>query len=207
MYSQNAEEDVILRYFTGQTGVFLDLGAYDGVRLSNTRALAEAGWAGVAIEASPFYFKQLEDNYRGLPVQLLNVAIGETDGTAIFYDSPDGCSGTLLSRETARWQGYCSFVPIEVPCVTIHTLLRHLNCPTIDMISCDLEGLDLAVMADLPFAELKTRLVVVEFNGNNYDAFASILAPHFSLVYTSPENLIWAKPRAEPEEELPTVLC
>ena len=34
-------------------GTFLDLGAYDGVDLSNTRALTELGWAGVCIEPNP----------------------------------------------------------------------------------------------------------------------------------------------------------
>jgi hypothetical protein len=48
-YSQNKEEEVILNYFNGHVGTFVDLGANDGITFSNTRALAERGWKGVLI--------------------------------------------------------------------------------------------------------------------------------------------------------------
>ena len=41
MYSQNQEEKYILKHFKDKQGTFLDLGAYDGKELSNTRALVE----------------------------------------------------------------------------------------------------------------------------------------------------------------------
>jgi len=191
MYSQNAEEAIILHYFAGQTGVFLDLGAYDGVHISNTRALAERGWAGFAVEPSPVHFERLEKNCRGFPIQLFNVAIDKEDGFVIFYDSPDGLSGTLISRDTGKWCELASYVPVEVTCVTIAKLLSLINCEKIDMISCDIEGLDLTAMAELPFEKLGTRLVVVEWNGIRYQEFSDILSKRFYLAYTSPENMIW----------------
>jgi hypothetical protein len=34
-YSQNDEQDVILEYFNGSIGRFLDIGAFDGITLSS----------------------------------------------------------------------------------------------------------------------------------------------------------------------------
>ena len=45
MYSQNNEEQVILDYFGNKIGNLLDIGANDGITLSNSRKLIELGWA------------------------------------------------------------------------------------------------------------------------------------------------------------------
>ena len=57
-YSQFTEQDAILAAFEGVTkpdGPFryLDLGSWDAITFSNTRALYEKGWEGVMIEPSP----------------------------------------------------------------------------------------------------------------------------------------------------------
>ena len=62
MYSQNQEEQYILNHFKDKQGTFLDLGAYDGKELSNTRALVEQGWAGCCVEPHPTICEQLEKN-------------------------------------------------------------------------------------------------------------------------------------------------
>lgn len=193
MYSQRDEEPVILEYFGKYRGVFLDLGAYDGVALSNTRALAELGWYGVAVEAAPSIFAKLEENYRNLPkVQLINVAIGLQNEQAIFFDSNGDCCGTLLSNETDRWQEIMAFRPTLLPCVTIRRLLDSINCPQIDMISCDLEGIDLHVLQDLPLQALRTRLLVIEYNGHNLRQFSDIMHSRgYQLKHRTAENLIW----------------
>jgi hypothetical protein len=45
-------------------GIFVDIGAYDGVNYSHTRALAEKGWQGMMLECEPFRFATLADLYR-----------------------------------------------------------------------------------------------------------------------------------------------
>lgn len=59
-YSQFEEQDAILQAFAGKTdGRFLDLGAWDPITFSNTRALVGLGWSGVMIEPSPGPFLEL----------------------------------------------------------------------------------------------------------------------------------------------------
>ena len=43
-YSQHNEQEIILNFFNGRIGRYLDIGAFDGVDMSNTLALAELGW-------------------------------------------------------------------------------------------------------------------------------------------------------------------
>lgn len=60
MYSQNQEEKYILNHFKDKQGTFLDLGAYNGKELSNSRALVELGWAGCCVEPHPTICAELE---------------------------------------------------------------------------------------------------------------------------------------------------
>ena len=61
-YSQNNEQDIIMQYFIGNRGTFLDIGANDGVTLSNTYALQQAGWGGVLVEPSEEAFNRIPSN-------------------------------------------------------------------------------------------------------------------------------------------------
>jgi hypothetical protein len=59
-YSQFEEQDHILQAVKNITeGRFLDIGCWDAVTFSNTRALFELGWSGVMIEPSPGPFVEL----------------------------------------------------------------------------------------------------------------------------------------------------
>ena len=60
-YSQFEEQDHILRTFAGldSPGRFLDIGSWDPITFSNTRALVEMGWSGVMIEPSPGPFLEI----------------------------------------------------------------------------------------------------------------------------------------------------
>lgn len=68
MSSQYGEGARILEYFGDTKGVFLDIGAYDGVTYSNTRPLFESGWGGVLVEPNPFAFVDLARNYASASV-------------------------------------------------------------------------------------------------------------------------------------------
>lgn len=69
-YSQNGEDGIIERIFDiiGTTSKYCcEFGAWDGVRLSNTRLLLLSGWKGCLIEANPERFTELKNNYNNIP--------------------------------------------------------------------------------------------------------------------------------------------
>lgn len=67
-FSQSGEDGIIARIFevVGEGERFCcEFGAWDGVHLSNTRALVENGWSALLIEGEPGRFRDLEAGSRG----------------------------------------------------------------------------------------------------------------------------------------------
>ncbi|MCS6801255.1 MAG: hypothetical protein RMM58_02150 [Chloroflexota bacterium] len=93
-YSQHDEEVIIadLVRRTGTSSRFcVDIGASDGVRLSNCRRLFEEGWRGVAIEVEPTRFAGLSLAYHRLrEVALVRCAVTPANVTALLaaFDTP-----------------------------------------------------------------------------------------------------------------------
>mgnify|MGYP000961084393 CR=1 FL=1 len=75
MYSQNNEEEVILKYLGDSTGTFLDIGAFDGITFSNTYELVKRGWKGVMVEASPRTFIKLQENVKDFKNNLTKLTV------------------------------------------------------------------------------------------------------------------------------------
>lgn len=65
--SQGGEDGIIheiCRQLGLEDGWFVEFGAWDGVRFSNTYALAQRGWRGVSIEGDPQRAEELAQNMR-----------------------------------------------------------------------------------------------------------------------------------------------
>lgn len=196
MYSQNSEELVILDFFKSQKepGTFLDLGSFTGVELSNVRALAEHGWAGVMVEASPTIFQQLNKNYCGFnKIDCYNFAVGTETKMMEFYDNPNAVA-TLYEQETKRWGNTQDFKKIVVPCFNINEFLSMCRYKKFDFISCDIEGGDLDVLKLLDLNVMQTRLICVEWNSKDFEAYDNLIKPlGFTLLHKNAENLIYGR--------------
>src|SRR5688572_24675567 len=157
-YSQNSEQEIIINLFKGKrNGTFLDIGANDGVTLSNTFALANNyGWTGLLVEASPKAYERLLKNYELIDrdIDFHNVAIGKEDGFLGFYES-----GQLLGKgdvalvssgvksELERWGSLeIPFELIAVPMTSVATMLSRSRHTHFDLLSLDIEGMELDVL-------------------------------------------------------------
>lgn len=203
-YSQNNEQEEIVKYFTSKEGTtFCDIGANDGVTLSNTRRLAELGWSGVFVEPSPKAFAKLKENYATLAAEpgrfyFYNFALGNSNAKVKMWDSgphlnkgDHGLLSTLNEDEKKRWTGQ-HYDEIEVQCFRWKTFLNRLLLKEFDFISIDAEGNDLNILRQIDLRP--TSAVCVEWNGKpelkeQFDA----LMIGFKIIYTSPENLIYAR--------------
>jgi len=197
MYSQNNEEQLILDYFGPVfKGTCLDFGANDGVTLSNTRACIERGWKGVMVDASTDMCEKL----RRFDVEVHNVAMGNTDGFLTFYESGEHLGkgdrslvSTIVPAEMDRWANE-TFTPVTVECVTFATLLTRSAFKTFDLISIDIEGMDLDVLTQMDLTALGCKMLIVEFNGKYQLDFDWYCAVHGMKLYAkNAENLIYVK--------------
>ena len=98
-YSQKKQDILFSLLFPGMNRVFVDVGARDGIYISNTYLLEKNhGWNGVCIEPHPVLFKMLKKNRM---VSCFNIAVadvdekGETLEFVMFKNGPVGHSGLL----------------------------------------------------------------------------------------------------------------
>jgi FkbM family methyltransferase len=178
MFSQNLEEEIIINYFNNRQGVFADFGSNDGITLSNTYALSLNKWFGLCVEPSAEAYRRLEFNYGGNDrVKLFNcAATGSFDGLIDFYESGNHLGedigdvsllSTVNKLELKRWDGSNNkFSKTLVKGCPIKTILDDAGFDTIDFFSIDVEGSELELVACIDFRKYKTKLVCIEFNGN-----------------------------------------
>lgn len=200
MHSQSNEEHVILEYFKGYVGTFIDIGANDGITFSNTRALAERGWKGVLIDCDPEAFAKLEKlylEYKGL--YTYNYAISDYNGKKILQKSSSllkngdtGLVSTFNASEMERFKSVVSYTPIEVQCYTWRTALNRWAIQEFEFISIDCESEELKFLKDIDLT--KTQLICLEHNGkNDVKNFYLECTGKYGLtkiIYESAENII-----------------
>lgn len=197
-YSQNNEQDIILQYFGNRKGFFLDIGANDGITLSNTYALQLQEWKGVLIEPSEEAFNRIKASNG---VQKFNVAIGTEDGHCTFHEMGNHLNAgdvsllsTIKKTELKRWPGV-EFKERMTEVWTYKTLLKHSPFKFFDFISIDAEGVDYEILEQI---DLKyTDMVCIEHNSNP-DLFQLIKeycnkAGLTKKLLNNLENVIWAR--------------
>jgi len=81
-------------YFKGlKDGYFIDIGAYDGITISNTYALEKIGWKGICVEPVPEIYERLIKNRT---CECINAAIYNEDGKTLdFIQTKGGRSGFI----------------------------------------------------------------------------------------------------------------
>lgn len=94
-YSNLDEQEVITRRLARLNvgrGYCVDIGASDGLTMSNTRALFESGWSGLAVEYDPVKFSALARASAGLPnVSLAKCAVTPDNVLPLLeaYNTPE----------------------------------------------------------------------------------------------------------------------
>jgi len=203
-YSQSNEQEIIINLFKGKRdGTFLDIGANDGVTLSNTFALANNfGWTGLLVEASPKAYERLLKNYELIDrdFDFQNVAIGTREGFLEFYESGEllGNGDTSLvssgvKSELERWKSLnIPFERMAVPMTSVAFMLSKSRHTHFDLLSLDIEGMELDVLPQIDFKALKIQVAVIEWNSKDEQKYHDIMFPQgFKLVSKNMENLIY----------------
>jgi FkbM family methyltransferase len=131
-------------------GYFIDIGATDGVTLSNTYHLEKVlGWTGICIEPN---MSQYEIMKKERDCICLNVAISDKNSVVLFK-----------TYEGDRFAGHISNEGYEIESLTLEKLLKDFDCPhVIDYISLDVEGIEFEILTKFPFDDYKVSLWTIE---------------------------------------------
>lgn len=152
-----------------RNGFFVEFGATDGVRLSNTYLLEVAfGWQGICAEPNPAMFDKLRGNRR---CQVTQACIGAVTGEKVDFVFADEYGGMVRdmgadmhAKKRAAFASMQEF-RAELETTSLNDLLVSMNAPPdIDYISIDTEGSELSILQTFPFDKWRVRCLTVEHN-------------------------------------------
>lgn len=148
-YSQHGEDVFVLNMFNNlgmKTFSYIDIGANEPYKNSNTALLYENGCRGYLVDANPVLAEMLKKERPGDTV--VNVGIGGSNGSLPFYmvDSRSGrnsFSKELVDKFLRENPGFSLEKIINVPTATLDDLVEKY-CKGVfpDYLSMDIEGLD-----------------------------------------------------------------
>lgn len=144
-------------------GFFLEFGAYDGIKGSNTYLMESIGWQGILVEPSKEY-RKLKKNRS---VQLFNLAVFSQSDLVIDF-LYHGSLSTLYPFVGADHH-YRIGKMYKVKTITLHDLLQKAAAPIlIDYLSIDTEGSEFEILKNFDFDEYRFSIITIE---HNFDEF------------------------------------
>jgi FkbM family methyltransferase len=141
-------------------GFFIELGACDGLYLSNTLFFEKTlKWQGICIEPNNNYFKKLKEN-RSCNVS--NELISSVPDKEVDFSICDAASG-IIDNNIGPFTKKETIVKKKT--TTLDRVLETFNAPSvIDYLSLDVEGHEYSILSTFPFEKYKFRCLTVEHN-------------------------------------------
>jgi FkbM family methyltransferase len=172
--SQISQDMIAYLYFKGRKeGFFMDIGAHNGVYLSNTYAFEQLGWKGVCIEPQPDIFLELQKNRK---CDLYNAALSSISGENVSF---------LKVKGSEAWHDMLSGLEAEMPkaekknIISKNLQIERINVKTmtfnevmsnypdrdyIDFLSIDAEGVEMVILKTIDFHKYRFGLLTIENN-------------------------------------------
>ena len=154
-YSQYGQDLICFELLqTIESGIFIDIGANDGLTGSNSLLFEKKGWQGICVEPNPLIFAKLKDARNS---NCLNACISDKDSMADFL-AVHGAANMLsgiesfmdqkhkkrIDQEIAKEGG--STERIEIESLSPSTLIDRFSLSKIDFLSVDTEGCELLIL-------------------------------------------------------------
>lgn len=165
-FAQEGEDMILNRFFEEQAnGFYVDVGAHHPIRFSNTYRFYLRGWTGINIDAMPGSM----DAFNKIRPNDINLELGisETPEDLTYYIFNEPALNTFSKEEAEMKDGIRTFKIIETRTTRAHTLAEVLDryMPQdikIDIMSIDVEGLDLAVLKSNNWKKYRPSMLLVE---------------------------------------------
>lgn len=158
-YSQFGQDKWIIgKVFPGVAdGYFVDIGAGDGTRLSNSKALEELGWTGVAIDPFP-------TNWKGRKCMLFREVVSSKEGEVLEFRKAGGLGG--IDEYIHQYRDILGRARvIKLKTTTIGDILDRAGAPSfIHYVSLDIEGAEYEALKGFPFSKYKVGAFTIEHN-------------------------------------------
>lgn len=158
-------------------GIFIDVGAYDGITYSNSLYFeSELNWTGVCIEPNPVAFKKLKENRKSINI---NAGISNIEQILPFY-RVSGYAEMLSGFKDFLHKDHIDRIyndiqnhggkmdVIDVKSMKLSNVIKENNLFDIDYLSIDVEGNELNVLKSIDFDKCNIHYISAE-NISNED--------------------------------------
>lgn len=174
-YSQLEQDKFVDDYFNHkENGVFIEIGAHDGVSCSNTKFFEEfRNWTGICIEPGPVEFEKLKQNRTSINI---NACVSNYDGQS-EYTYIEGRSMMLSGLSEDYIESHERRIEYEtdlygdkvnkiaIPVFKLQTILDNHGIFNIDYCSIDTEGSEYNIIRSIDFDKTNIKIFSIE---NNY---------------------------------------
>lgn len=206
--AQNKLDKKLEPYLDIEQGIFIEAGANDGLRQSNTYYFeAIRGWRGLLIEPIPSLASQCKENRPSSTVVNAALVAPNRNSPTIQIEN----AGLMSAIPSAYENAYYSAEAVEtgralqhirdqstfkVPATTLSQLIEAAELPRIDLLSLDVEGYEIEALKGLDLQRHRPRFMCIEVRdeagileviGEHYrvEAVLHVSSAHKDILYKS----------------------
>jgi len=166
-YAQSGEDMVLSTILNRiQQGFYVDVGANNPIRQSNTQFFYERGWSGINIDALPGSMKA----FKKLRPRDINLEIPVSDKIQIlkyYMFSPSFYNSFSVENYNRHKDKLIETKDLQTEKL-FNILERYAEGKAIDFMSVDVEGLDLQVLRSNDWHKYRPKVIVLESMPNDF---------------------------------------
>ena len=155
-------QDIFVYFFSNlkKKGFFIEIGAADGINISNTYLLEKKFyWDGIICEPNPFH--KLSNLTNRKAILDTNIIDYKDLKKKYFYMNDDTFNSSINKNKKYKKKIY-------LKTISLNFLLNKYKCPkTIDYISIDTEGNEYSILKNFNFKKFNVKIFTIEHNFNN----------------------------------------
>jgi len=188
-YSQDGEDMLLMSLFDGRQdykGFYIDIGAHDPIRFSNTQYFYEKGWRGINIDATPGSMRRFNE----LRSEDINIECGVSDKkeNLLYYSFAEAALNSFdpVLSENRINNGWILKEKIEIPVLSLNDILRKylpVN-QSVDFIDIDVEGMELQILKNFDFDKYAPKYFLLE-DLNNVNSVLSEIDSEINIFMKS----------------------
>ncbi len=196
-----------MEYILGEIKKFIDIGANDGISVSNTFLFALKGARGLSFEPVKKIYRQLTSLY-SFNSKIKCFQIGLSDRKGFLEIRQDGLLSSFVETEDIgckklldKYSNKNASID-KVPIDTLQNILvQYSEFKEVDFVSLDVEGHELNVLKGIDFSNFNTKCFVIETHGKNqesdwlhkdYQLIDDLLVKnHYQVAFKNFNNTFW----------------
>lgn len=184
-----------------KNGVFVDIGAHDGISFSNTYFYEkELNWTGLCIEPMPEVFAKLKEQRKCLCIcgcihkehnvtkDFMRIK-GPLEMLSGLTEKMDLKHLTVIKRGIAAQGGSYKIIPVH--CYNLNKLLEQAKIKHVNFLSLDTEGGELDILKSIDFSKIQIDAITVEDNYGNKEIKTFLASKGFIFIRSLAQDQIF----------------